>query len=191
MEEEIWKDIVGYEGYYQVSSLGRVKALERVYKQRNGLTGRDNYRTYPEQMMYVEVDKDGYLKTRLSKDGKQKKFLIHRLVALTFIPNPENKPEVNHKSGVKDDNRVDNLEWMTTSENQQHAHDNKLYQCARGENSGNAKLTELQVREIHALSKDKAIPVETLALKYSVKSNTIYRILNGIRWKHIYLELYG
>lgn len=73
---EIFKDIPDYEGYYQVSNKGTVKALERQYKQFNGLTKNYNFRTYPEKVMFVEVDKDGYLKTRLSKDGKQKKFLF-------------------------------------------------------------------------------------------------------------------
>lgn len=191
MEEEIWKDIAGYEGYYQVSNLGRVKALERVYKQRNGLTGRDNYRTYPEQMMFVEVDKDGYLKTRLSKDGKQKKFFIHRLVALNFIPNPDNKPEVNHKSGVKDDNRLDNLEWVTTSENQRHAISNKLYVTAKGEDAGAAKLTEKEVREIHKLYSEGGVSQAYLGKLFNVRDSAISRILNGIRWKHVYDDLYG
>lgn len=188
--EEIWKDVPGYEGYYQVSNLGQVKAIERIYKQRNGLTGRDNYRTYPEQTIFVETDRDGYLKVRFSKGGKQKKFFVHRLVALTFIPNPENKPEVNHKSGIKVDNCASNLEWVTTSENQQHAHDNKLYDCQRGERNGHAKLSELDVREIHALS-IKGFTQESLAAKFGVKSTTISRILAGKRWRHVYLELYG
>ena len=74
--QELYRDIPGYEGFYQVSDQGVVKALERTYKQFNGLTGNYNYRVYPEKFMYVEEDKDGYLKARLSKDGKQNKFFM-------------------------------------------------------------------------------------------------------------------
>lgn len=189
--QEIWKDIPGYEGYYQVSNQGVVKALERTYKQFNGLTGNYNYRVYPEKVMFVEEDKDGYLKTRLSKDGKQKKFFVHRLVAMTFIPNQENKPEVNHKDGIKKNNGSENLEWVTTSENQRHAIANKLYETARGEKSGTSKLKESEVREIHKLWKTGEVTQGYLSEKFDTASSAISRIVNGVRWRHIYNEIYG
>ena len=189
--QEIWKDIPGYEGYYQVSNQGVVKALERTYKQFNGLTGNYNYRVYHEKVMFVEEDKDGYLKTRLSKDGKQKKFFVHRLVAMTFIPNQENKPEVNHKDGIKKNNGSENLEWVTTSENQRHAIANKLYETARGEKSGTSKLKESEVREIHKLWKTGEVTQGYLSEKFDTASSAISRIVNGVRWRHIYNEIYG
>lgn len=109
---EIWKDIKDYEGLYQVSNLGRVKSL--------------NYRhTGRERVMEPSKHKVGYLLVSLCKDGKQKTFLIHRLVAEDFIPNPENKPEVNHKSENKQDNRVENLEWVWHKDNCNHGTRNK------------------------------------------------------------------
>jgi len=102
MENEIWKDIAGYEGLYQVSNLGRVKSLYRF--------------------IYLKFKKDkwGYPCVNLCKK-KKTRFFIHRLVAVAFIPNPGNKPEVNHKDGVKIRNFDTNLEWSTPLENTTHA----------------------------------------------------------------------
>lgn len=108
---EYWKTIEGY-GDYMVSSLGRVKSL--------------NYRnTGKEKILKPRVDRYGYLQIGLNKTGKKKKFLVHRLVANTFIPNVDNKPEVNHKNEIKTDNRVKNLEWMTHYENMNYGTRNK------------------------------------------------------------------
>lgn len=98
MVEEIWKDIPGYEGLYQVSNLGSVYSARRK-KRLSAST------------------KNTYIIVCLSKDGKQKPFYIHRLVAEAFIPNPENKPQVNHISCDTHDNRAENLEWVTRDEN--------------------------------------------------------------------------
>lgn len=115
--EEIWKDIKGYEGLYQVSNLGRVRSFfnSRTHK----LTDTPVLRT-PGNL------RAGYLNLILCKNGKRKTVMIHRVVAETFIPNPDNKRTVNHIDGNKTNNRVDNLEWNTDSENQLHAHRNGL-----------------------------------------------------------------
>ena len=102
---EIWKDIEGFEGLYQVSNLGRVKSLG------NGLTWKT------ERILKTVRTKDGYLKLVLSKNNVRKYFRVHRLVAQAFIPNPDNLPEVNHKNEDKTDNRVENLEWCTLDYN--------------------------------------------------------------------------
>ena len=114
-QEEIWKGIVGYEGFYQVSNYGRVKSLSidkkmplRVVKSK-------------ERIKKLRLDKDGYLLCDLNKNKKRTTNKIHRLVAKAFITNPENKSEVNHKNGVKNDNSFENLEWCTRSENEKHA----------------------------------------------------------------------
>ena len=101
---EKWRDVVGYEGLYEVSSLGRIKRNGRIKK--------------------PHVDHGGYLTVWLSKHSVQKCLKVHRIVAIAFIPNPKNKATVNHINGVKTDNRVENLEWATHSENIIHA--NKL-----------------------------------------------------------------
>lgn len=100
IENEIWKDIENYEGY-KVSNMGRIKSLK-------GKT---------ERILKQQMDRDGYLLICLSKTGAQKIFKVHRLVAKAFIPNTENKSDVNHKNECKTDNRVINLEWTTRKEN--------------------------------------------------------------------------
>ena len=103
---EIWKDIVGYEGLYQISNLGRVKSYLKSSK-------------YPvEQEHILTAHKSrGYINVLLSKNGKSRPFSVHRLVAQAFIPNPNNLPEVNHKDEDKTNNNVDNLEWCNRSYN--------------------------------------------------------------------------
>lgn len=116
MDNEIWKDIKGFEGLYQVSNLGRVKSVEHIVN--DPLNGT---RTVKERILSSEKMKCGYLRTALSKDSKMKKVLTHRLVAETFIPNSQNKPQVNHIDGNKKNNAVSNLEWCNNSENILHA----------------------------------------------------------------------
>lgn len=108
--KEVWKDITGYEGLYQISNLGRVKSFWNT-KEKILMNLKDNF---------------GYLKVCLCKDGKKKQFKVHKLVAEAYIPNIENKKEVNHINGNKADNRAENLEWCTRSENMKHAYKNGL-----------------------------------------------------------------
>ena len=116
---EIWKDIKGFEGYYKISDWGGAKSVDRTIKRKDGfelfLKGR---------ILKPGLTAKGYYSVSLSKDGVSKTFRVHRLVLLAFVPNPENKPQGNHKDGVKTNNFVSNLEWCTNSENQLHC--NKL-----------------------------------------------------------------
>jgi len=114
--EEIWKDIKGYEGRYQVSNLGRVKALRRT------VSGHNQHgewtRTEPEQIMAQKLQNTDRLQVGLrDAEGKRKTFYVYRLVAEAFVPNPDNLPTVNHKNEDHHDNRAENLEWMTKAEN--------------------------------------------------------------------------
>lgn len=107
MKEEIWKNIEGYEGLYQVSNLGRVKSLDKYLPD---TLGRVSFR---KEKIICQLQRGGYLAVQIWKKGKNKKFLVHRLVATAFIPNPDNLPQVNHKDENKANNNVDNLEWCT------------------------------------------------------------------------------
>jgi hypothetical protein len=123
MEKEEWRDILGYEGYYQVSNQGRVKSVERKVKHYYG------ERIVSERILVPLIDKDGYLNVSLSRGNKVKKGKIHRLVASAFIPNPDNLPQINHKDECKTNNRVDNLEYCNAKYNSNYGTHNE--RCAK------------------------------------------------------------
>jgi hypothetical protein len=131
--EEIWKDVVGYEGSYQISSLFRVKSLKRIYEVTK--QGRIYKVFQKEKDLKSTINGKGYYCVGLYKDNKKTTFLVHRLFAKVFIPNPENKPHINHINGIKFDNRIENLEWVTHSENIQHAYDTGLKIAPKGNKS--------------------------------------------------------
>ena len=112
--QEIWKDIEDYEGLYQVSNLGRVKSLER-YQQNHS-----KFQKIEEKMKSIHTKSNGYQFVQLYKDNRMKNIYVHKLVAQAFIPNIDNKPEVNHIDGNKLNNSVKNLEWVTSNENNKH-----------------------------------------------------------------------
>ena len=111
---EVWKDIIGYEGLYQVSNHGRVKSLYREFWSGKGY---HILNKYPEKIMKTLINRGGYEYVVLCKDSIAKKIKVHRLVAQSFIPNPDNKPQVDHINTIRYDNHVENLRWATKSEN--------------------------------------------------------------------------
>lgn len=165
---EEWRDIKDYEGLYQISSLGRVKSLQRyVYHETQ------NHKALRrERILKTRLGERGYFYMSLCKNAKIKTFKVHRLVAFAFHDNPENKPTVNHKNGIKTDNRAINLEWATYSENQIHA-------FKTGLQKQKAALSREQALEVQS----KFIPYKhtriKLALEYNVSLSTIKSVLGG------------
>jgi hypothetical protein len=115
---EIWHPCAGYETHYEVSNLGNVRSIERFAN-----NGHNNgVRRLPSKMLKPALGKAGYLLVSFCVDNVKSSHNVHRLVARAFIENQSNKPQVNHKNGIKTDNRVDNLEWVTASENGLHSY---------------------------------------------------------------------
>lgn len=163
MDEEVWKPIEGYEEQYEISSLGNLRSLDRHERMCDGRT-----RFRRGRMMSPQVKKNtGYVAANLYKDGKMKTYLVHRLVAEAFIPNHGHKKEVNHKSGDKTDNSVQNLEWMTSSENTKHSYD---VLGRRGSCVG--RFTPDQIRTIRADTRSDRL----IADEYGVSASLIHQI---------------
>ena len=169
---EVWKKIDGYYGVYQISSLGRVRSLDHFCKNRNG-SGKQTGRYLKSQKC-----KKGYLRFSLSKNRVRKNLSAHRLVAIAFIPNYENKPQVNHINGIKNDNRVENLEWCNNSENQIHAIKKGLVKHNKCEKHHNSKLSNKEVKEVRILSK-KGITNKKLAEDFNVSQTAMSYILRN------------
>lgn len=132
------------------------------------------------KIKYIKHPK-GYFNLHLYKDGISKLFLVHRLIAEAYIDNVNNYPQVNHINGIKTDNRIENLEWCTASQNAKHAFINKLRIGFSGEKNPASKLTELQVLEI----RNSNLSRKELAMIYNVSYSVINQIINRIIWKQI------
>ena len=148
MNAEIWKDVVGYEGIYQCSNIGRIKSLDHKVYHSNY-----KYRIQKGRIISVSKSKKGYLQVSLSKNGKRFHTGVHRIMAISFIDNPENKPQVNHIDGNKENNLLSNLEWVTNSENQIHAINGGLCSHNRGENHHMSIFSNGQIKVMRLLFK--------------------------------------
>lgn len=124
--EEVWKDIEGYEGLYQVSNLGRVRSLDRVVK-----SERTGYKTVYGKIIKPSIQNTGYYYVLLYKDGKALRKTLHRIIAKAFIPNPDNKPQIDHINGEKTDCRIENLRWVTPGENNSNPHRCKEFSISK------------------------------------------------------------
>lgn len=158
MTNEIWKDIAGYEGLYQVSNLGRVKSLPREKWNGKAIV-------YKKEIIRKQrVRADGYVSINLDKDGQQKWFKVHRLVAEAFISNPNNKPCVDHINTIRNDNRVENLRWVTRKENMNNSlTKKKISEAFTGENNPlyGKKHSEEAKKKMSESSKKKVVCVTT------------------------------
>lgn len=177
---EVWKDIKGYEGIYQVSNMGNVKSLDRyVFHKGNGtnmfVKGR---------ILKSNSRKNWYRQVILyDKSHKPKTHLVHRLVAEYFVPKVEGKDFVNHIDGNKENAIYTNLEWVTPKENINHAIKTGLTPI--GQESSSAKLTNQQVMEIRSKISTGKYSCMTVAKEYGISDSTVEKIVDGRLWKHL------
>ena len=181
MKPEEWRDIQGYEGMYQVSSYGNVKRVAHDIEFER--QGKICVRHLDERMFSLpKPGKEGYLSIQLTKDGKGKDYLVHRLVALAFIPQIEGKPQVNHKDGNKQNNYVENLEWMDAREQQLHAwsiglipesHRAEIGEQARLRNTGVKFSDEHKKRISESLKKHRRTPEHRKHISESLKGRKV------------------
>lgn len=165
MTKEIWKDIKDYEKYYSISNLGN------VYSKRQS------------KVMKFGDNGAGYKYVGLKRKGQNTNFYIHRLVANAFSPTNKKELEINHKNGVKGDNRLENLEWVTSAENKAHGYKLGLYGI--GEKAATPKLTNLDVRGIRALLDSKKFTQCEIARIFSVSQPVISDIKTGRYWSNV------
>lgn len=174
-ENEEWRNIPGYEGLYAVSNLGRVKRLT------DAKTGGHK----AGKIYSAKKTRSGYLMTVLCINNKIVRFMTHRLVALAFHGQPlYGKTEINHINGIKDDNRPENLEWVTRSENERHKHDTLGATGPRGEKCARSVLTEQNILDIRRLVKSGQ-PYTEVAKIYGVSDIQIGRIYRREQWGHV------
>lgn len=178
---EEWRPVVGWEGDYEVSNLGKVRSLPRVLPLKNGTT-----RRYRGRELSLCLTSTGYPMVGLWRCTKVQQAKVHRLVAQAFIPNPEGLPDVNHLDGDKLNARASNLEWCTRQRNIAHAYETGLIDPSykSGEGNVNSKLTADLVRQLRA---ERAAGAKTTALarKYGINTTTVSAICLRQRWKHI------
>lgn len=178
---EIWKPIASYEGYYEVSNLGRIRSVTRTYSKRVR-NGGISIRTVKGRVLKPATNCP-YLTVCLHGEHGRKTHAVHKLVALAFVPNTDNLPQINHKDEDKRNNRADNLEWCDASYNTTYGtiSDRKRLKL-NGEGNPHSCLTAEQVKEIRQ-SSSAGVPYETLAKLFGVSRDTIYQIVTRRRWK--------
>jgi hypothetical protein len=170
--KEVFKPIKDYENLYRISNLGNIESLEKKWPISNGGVC---IRKKQKKKQITSIH--GYKRVWLWKNKKCKVFASHRLVAQEFIPNYKNKPQINHKNGIKTDNRAENLEWVTPSENNKHAF--KIGLKTQKGNKNNAR--KLTMKQADFIKKSKIKP-KMLAKKFNVSTGCIYKILHKKSW---------
>lgn len=160
---EIWKDVKGYEGLYQVSNLGRVKSLDRIDRKGRLRKGR---------ILKPSSNGRGYLNVCLTVDNIPHTIKVHRLVAEAFISNPDNLPQVNHKDEIKTNNHADNLEWCTAEYNSNYGSRNVRMGVSH------TKITEDDILKVERLSKE-GLSTRKIAAELNIGKTTAWRITSG------------
>lgn len=169
---EEWRPVKGYEGFYSVSNLGRVRRDKSPKKRTHGI-------------LKTKITRNGYVEVQLSANAVVRSVSVHRLVGFAFLEKPEGKNDINHKNGKRSDNRLDNIEWLSRQENIQHMFTVLGNHGPQGEAAGSAKLTMEIVKEIRRTYASGSCTQDMLAQRYGVLQNAISRIVNGKRWQHL------
>lgn len=176
---EEWRDIKGYEGWYQVSNLGNVRSLDREIIYSNGKIYKQKGK-----MLKPTLRNNGYYYVSLSKNNVRPKFDVHRLVAITFLDNDNNYNCINHIDGNKTNNCLSNLEWCSYSYNAKHAFKVGLNEAVRGERNGSSKLKDSDVIKIKKLLSE-GVKSYKIAEMFNISQSTISEIKNNKKWTHI------
>ena len=185
-----WKPIEGYEGLYEISNNGKVRGLDRKDNKGRKVKG---------QIIKIHINTHGYQIVDLCKDGERKHYQLHRLIAKTFIPNPDNKPHIDHINTIKSDNRIKNLRWVTRSENML----NELTRKHNSERQIGRKLTEEHKKKVKENTplKKSTLCIETNKVYFSAREagrqtgicyasiiaccNGKVKSAGGYRWKYV------
>jgi len=179
--KEIWKPIKGYELTYEVSNLGNVRSKD--WMQKHSVSGGLFLKKGKPISIRFGSTWNGYSSVSLKKNNKQVSLFLHRVIGEAFIPNPDNKPFINHKNGIKTDNRVSNLEWCTRSENAKHSFKIGL-QCNKGQNHPRHKVTDkdvLKMRERYANGESSWKIFKSMNMSYT----NVKDIIAGRSWSHL------
>ncbi len=178
---EKWKIIKGYPDY-MVSNIGRVKSLARIVNYSNG-----SKHPLKSSILKHGYHIQGYPILILFNKKKRNTKVVHRLVAIAFIPNPEYKPCINHKNGIKTDNRAENLEWVTHSENTIHAYKNNLMNPNKGDDHFRSMVTSDEVLAIKQILRYAYIKRREIGSLYGVSRQAISDINSGKNWLSVQL----
>ena len=174
-EDEEWKDVSGYEGFYKVSNLGNIKSVDRKIERSTSVMELKG------KAMSRYIGNTGYPMVSLCINGESKRYSVHRIVAKAFLSNPLNKAYVNHIDGNKQNSNLENLEWSTPTENSIHAHEHGLANVGKGEKHRSAKLTVDKVKYIRESSKT----VRELSSMFNVSKQAIRDVKMKRSWKHV------
>jgi hypothetical protein len=184
--EEIWKPVVGYEGYYEISNLGRVKT-SAIFIRHDGNWSEEGGYIKKIKIRNQQTNRYGYKTIKLCKLGNCKQMRVHRLVAEAFIPTDNLNNQINHIDGDKTNNNIANLEWVTAAENMRHAWETGLVNKDHtiGSKHHNALLDEQKVVEIRKLYEAGGITQKEIAEMYGVKFGTIKDVISKRTWNHV------